>query len=256
MRKRHRLGQHLLRDPEVLDRIVQAAQVSKDDTVFEIGTGEGDLTERLCRYAGRVISAEIDGSLIEIAGQKLGKNRNLELIHCDGFIAERSFDILVSNIPYSKSRRFIEWLAGRRFKCAVVTVQREFADKVLAEPGVHNYRAVSVLAQSLFQVQRLFDVGRDAFDPPPKVSSTVLLFTPTDVGTVNRQTVSSLKTLFSFRGRRVSAAMKTIFKNDEERLNRVKEVYSDTLLNRRIESLTPDEALGMAKMLAGSKDDE
>ncbi|MFQ6135329.1 MAG: ribosomal RNA small subunit methyltransferase A, partial [Nitrososphaerales archaeon] len=206
MRKRRRLGQHLLRDPEILDRIVKAAYVSSDDTVFEIGTGEGDLTERLCISAGRVISTEIDRTLLETAERRLKEYRNLELILGDGFGTERSFDILVSNIPYSKSGRFIEWLAGRRFKRAVVTVQREFADKVLAELGSHNYRAVSVLAQALFQIQRLFDVGRDAFDPPPKVSSSVLLFRPRGVGAVNRQTVSSLKTLFSFRGRRVSSA--------------------------------------------------
>ncbi len=255
MRKRRRLGQHRLRDQETLARIVKAAQVTSDDTVFEIGTGLGDLTELLCRSAGRVISAEIDEGLILTAERRLKKYRNLELILGDAFSTERRFDILVSNIPYSKSRRFVEWLAERKFKHAVVTVQREFADKVLAEPMSRNYRSVSVLAQGLFQVQRLFDVGSDVFEPPPKVSSTVLIFKPRGVEAVNRRTVSSLKTLFSFRGRRLSSAVKTVVRNDEVRLRRVKEIYGDALLRRRVETLTVDEAFRMAKTLVETEDE-
>lgn len=255
MGKRRRLGQHLLRDAETLDRIVDAAEISAGDVVFEIGAGEGDLTGRLCRYAGRVVAAEVDRVMFEAAEERLKGYVNLKLILGDGFSVEWSFDVLVSNLPYSASAKFIGWLAGRRFKRAVVTVQREFADKVLAENGARNYRAVSVLAQASFHIQKLFDIGRSAFEPPPKVGSTVLLLRPRGSVPVSRATVSSLKTLFSFRGRRLSAAMRTLFKDDPGGLKRFEEVFGGELLLRRVERLTVDEALRVAEMLAGHEDE-
>ncbi len=254
MTKRHRLGQHLLKNEEILDKIVQAAQISRNDIVFEIGAGEGDLTFRLCGNASTVISTEIDRLMIKRAAAKLKECRNLELIHIDGFSLEKNFDILVSNIPYSKSGRFIEWLVGRKFKRAVVTVQNEFADKILAGPGSHNYRYVSVVAQAIYKIHKLFEVKNEEFDPPPKVNSTVLLFRPRKMVRPNNQTFSSLKTLFSFKGRRISAALRTMFKNDEANLKLLKVIYKEDLFQRRVEDLTPDEALKLANRLIRFKE--
>ncbi len=251
MKRRHRLGQHLLKDPEILDRIVEAANLSRDSTVFEIGTGEGDLTERLCRYAGQVVSTEVDRGMFEVAEPKLRGHQNLELILGDGFSVNRFFNVLVSNIPYSRSRQFVEWLVEKRPERAVVTVQMEFGDKLLAGPGADNYRAVTVVAQALFHVTRLFNVGREAFSPPPQVDSTVLLLQPRTGVQVDLQLVSSLKTLFSFRGRQVSSALKHIFK-DEMRLQRLREALGDEMLRTRIEHLTVDEAVSIAKRLVES----
>jgi 16S rRNA (adenine1518-N6/adenine1519-N6)-dimethyltransferase len=240
VKRRRRLGQHLLKDSEVLNQIVGAAHISVDSIVFEIGTGEGDLTEILCRCAGQVISTEIDRDMFETAALRLSDYRNLELILGDGFSVNRFFNVLVSNIPYSKSRRFVEWLVERR--------QKEFGDKLLAEPGAANYRAVTVVAQAFFQVTRLFNVGREAFSPPPQVDSTVLLLQPRGDAPIDLQLVSSLKTLFSFRGRQVSSAAKHIFK-DEEALQRFHEHFGDELFRKRVEHLTVDEAVNIAKTL-------
>lgn len=253
MKRRRRLGQHLLKDAEILDRIVEAAHLSRDSIVFEIGTGEGDLTERLCRYAGQVISAEIDRGMFEVAASNLQGYRNLELILGDGFSVNRSFNVLVSNIPYSRSRQFVEWLVEKRPERAVVTIQKEFGDKLLAEPGADNYRAVTVVAQAFFLVTWLFDVGREAFSPPPQVDSTVLLLQLRRDVQVDLQLVSSLKTLFSFRGRQVSSALKHIFK-DEVKLQRFRETLGDEMLRTRVEHLTVDEAVNIAKRLVKSTD--
>lgn len=250
-RQRQRLGQHLLKDPGILDRIVEAAQISGDSTVFEIGAGEGDLTDRLCHSsAGRVVSTEIDRDLFEVAEARLRVYRNLEIILGDGFAVDRRFNILVSNIPYSRSRQFIEWLVEKRPERAVVTIQKEFGDKILAEPGARNYRAVSVLAQAFFQVTKVFDVGREAFSPPPRVDSTVLLFLSKRDAPTDLRVVSSLKTLFSFRGRQVSSALKHLFK-DNAKLQRFREAYGDEMLSKRVERLSVDEAVRLAEMLVG-----
>lgn len=253
MKRRHRLGQHLLKDAKILDRIVEAAHLSRDSIVFEIGTGEGDLTERLCRYAGQVISTEIDRGMFKVATSNLQGCRNLELILGNGFSVNRSFNVLVSNIPYSRSRQFVEWLVEKRPERAVVTIQKEFGDKLLAEPGADNYRAVTAVAQAFFQVTRLFDVGREAFSPPPQVDSTVLLLQLRRDVQVDLQLVSSLKTLFSFRGRQVSSALKHIFK-DEVKLQRFRETLGDKMLRTRVEHLTVDEAVNIAKRLVKSTD--
>lgn len=254
MKRRHRLGQHLLKDAEILDRIVEAANLSTNSIVFEIGTGEGDLTARLCRYAGQVISAEIDRDMFKVAASNLQGCRNLELILGDGFSVNRSFNVLVSNIPYSRSRQFVEWLVEKRPERAVVTIQKEFGDKLLAEPGADNYRAVTVVAQAFFQVTWLFDVGREAFSPPPQVDSAVLLLQPRKRGgvQVDLQMVSSLKILFSFRGRLVSSALKHIFK-DEAKIQRFRETFEEEMFRKRIEHLTVDEAVSIAKQLVASK---
>ncbi len=253
MKRRRRLGQHLLKDAEILDRIVKAAHLSRDSIVFEIGTGEGDLTKRLCQYAGQVISTEIDSDMFEAATSNLHDCRNLELILGDGFSVNRSFNVLVSNIPYSRSRQFIEWLVEKRPERAVVTIQKEFGDKLLAGPGADNYRAVTVVTQAFFQVTWLFDVGREAFSPPPQVDSTVLLLQPRRDVQVDLQLVSSLKTLFSFRGRQVSSALKHIFK-DEAKLQRLRETFGEEMLRKRVEHLTVDEAVSIAERLVESED--
>jgi len=251
MRKRQKLGQHLLRDPKILDRIVKASRITQGEVVFEIGTGEGHLTEKICKTANRVISVEVDQHFIEIAKIRLRNFKNLELIHGDGFKIERKFDVLVSNIPYSKSLILIEWLSSRQFKRGVVTVQKEFADKILAEPGLSNYRAISVLAQSRFTIQKLFEIEKKSFYPPPNVNSMVLLFKPKRAEPVQPQIVSALKTLFSFRGRLVSPAIKSILKNNERELKMMVDILEYTLLRKRIERLSVEEAFGIAKMLAG-----
>ena len=100
MRKRQKLGQHLLTDPTTLDRIVKASEIKLEEVVFEIGTGGGHLTEKICKSGNRVISVELDQKFFKIAKERLGYLKNLELIHGDGFKIERKFDILVTNIPY------------------------------------------------------------------------------------------------------------------------------------------------------------
>ncbi len=256
MRQRQKLGQHLLKDSKILNRIVKASKINQEEVVFEIGTGEGHLTEKICTSASRVISVEVDQHFVEIAKIRLRKFKNLELIHGDGFKIDRKFDVLVSNIPYSKSLKFIEWLSRKKLKRGVVTVQKEFADKILAEPGLSNYRAISVLARSRFTIQKLFEIEKDYFTPPPKVNSSVLLFKPKRAEPVHPQIVSSLKTLFSFRGRLVSPAIKSILKNNEKGLKIMIDVLDYTLLQTRVERLNVEEAFEIAKMLAEINNEE
>lgn len=199
--KTQRLGQHFLADRSVLERIVQACDLSGTETVFEAGTGTGILTRELCKHAGRVVSYEVDRKLFTRAQSM--EIPNLKLVNGDIFKEKDvAFDMFVSNLPYSKSREAFEWLAVRKFERAIVMVQKEFGDKLRARPGERNYRAISAIASHCFAIEPLFDVGVSAFEPRPKVDSTVLKITP--VHTAGRQQIRNANLLFSKRNRKAS----------------------------------------------------
>lgn len=193
----------MLVDRHVLAKIIDADRIDREEIVLEAGSGQGILTAELCKAAKRVISFEVDKRLYNQAKARL-QFQNLVLVNADLF-KKRSidFDVFVSNLPYSRSRDAIEWLATQRFNRAIVMVQREFADKLVASPGNENYRAISALASYCFSIEKLFKVGRQAFEPPPKVESVVIRLTP--VNTVTRRTVGNLNLLFSKRNKKASS---------------------------------------------------
>lgn len=233
MNRRRRLGQHLLVDSNVLNAILDSAKLDKDEVVYEIGTGNGILTAELCTRAGSVISCDVDKDMITATKGILGKYDNLTLLHADGFKFDVTFDVFVSNLPYSKSRRALEWLASRKFNRAVVMVQKEFAMKILSNSG-GNYRAVSALAQHCFNMQIIMNVNRNSFNPKPRVDSILLKIVQNR--RIDSDVVKALKFLFSYRGKKVSSVARK-FK------------IRDINIDKRIEQLTPSEAIGLATMI-------
>ena len=205
MIRRRRLGQHFLRSQDTARRMVEAAGIAGNETVLEIGPGRGIVTPHLCRRAGRVIAVEIDEGLYRGLRRSL-RFGNLEIIHGDGFAAGVRFDVLVSSLPYSQSRRAVEWLSQQEFSRAVIVVQREFADKLTAT--LRNRRAVSVLASWAFEIETVCAAPRDGFDPPPEVDSVVMRITQRNRATAGL--VSALNLLFSQRRKTVQSILKRL----------------------------------------------
>ena len=198
--KRQRLGQHMLVDGKVLSRIMDAAEISKSEIACEVGTGLGTLTAELCKRSKHVVSFEVDAELFAMARQELHFD-NLELVKADLFRSgDMSCDVFVSNLPYSRSRDAIEWLATQKFGRAVVMAQREFAEKLAAAPGDRDYRAISALASYCFKITKVASVDRKSFSPQPRVDSVILKIVP--VHRVTRDTISKLNFLFSKRNRK------------------------------------------------------
>jgi len=228
--KTRALGQHFLADRHVLDRIIAASALAKNETACEAGTGNGVLTEELCKHAGRVISYEVDKRLYE--GAQSMDFENLQLVNADLFkLEDVKFDAFVSNLPYSRSRDSMQWLATMQFRRAIVMVQREFADKISAMPGDENYRAISSICSYCFKIERLFSVGRDAFNPPPKVQSEVLRLMP--VHTITLDTIKKVNGLFSQRNKKAARVASRMG---------VQVDFGD----RRIDQLEPEEIMRMA----------
>jgi 16S rRNA (adenine1518-N6/adenine1519-N6)-dimethyltransferase len=196
MIKRRLLGQHFLISPLIAKSIVDSAHISKDDIVLEIGTGHGILTPLLCRDAKQVISVEKDPVLYSQAKDTLSHVPNLTLEQGDAFKKNIEFTVLVSNLPYSESRTAIEWLVQRKFKCAVIMVQKEFAQKLAKKDGKER-RAISVLASYCLDIENILDVKKTNFRPPPKVDSVVISIISKHV--LSGQIIHTVNKLFSFK---------------------------------------------------------
>lgn len=177
------LGQHFLVDGNVLRRLLEAADLSPADTVLEIGPGIGTLTEELCGRAGRVVAVEMDRRLLAALAEALGPRPNLEVVEGDamrvdltGLVAPGERVVTVSNLPYNVATPLILRLLRElpQMERMVVTVQRELADRYLAQPGSPEYGGVSVKMRFLAEVRRLAYVPPTVFFPPPRVESALL----------------------------------------------------------------------------------
>jgi 16S rRNA A1518/A1519 N6-dimethyltransferase RsmA/KsgA/DIM1 with predicted DNA glycosylase/AP lyase activity len=213
--------------------MVRLAEVGRDDRVLEIGTGRGALTRELSGLSSSFDAFELDRTNY-LATKELGLD-DVALHLGDAFAGPREFDVLVSSLPYSESSRFVEWLSGHRYDRAVVLLQRDFVVKLLARPGRGEYRAVSVISQISSDVRPELDVARECFDPPPKVSSTVVVIRPRDV--LSPDDIMSVKMLFSQRRRKLSGALKQL----GLRAGKV----DPQLLSRRVQDLSPSDFRGL-----------
>ena len=197
----------MLVDRLILDKIISAAYIGKDQIVLEAGTGQGILTAELCKYAKQVISYEVDIKLYRKVQEQrlLLQFMNLQLVNADLFKTKdpHFFDVFVSNLPYSRSRDAVEWLSTQKFDRAIIMVQKEFADKLIARPASKNYRAISALAAHCFTMEKLFKVRRESFEPQPKVESSLIRIIP--INTITREVIRNINLLFSRRNKKASS---------------------------------------------------
>jgi 16S rRNA (adenine1518-N6/adenine1519-N6)-dimethyltransferase len=185
------LGQNFLHDPNVLEKIVNAAEVAPGYTVLEVGPGTGALTVLLAQRADRLIAVEIDDRLLPILQAQLKDFPNAELIHAD--ILETDVQKLVgngdylvcANLPYYITSAILRHLleVPHKPKRLVLTVQQEVADRLLAQPDDMSLLAVSV--QYYGKVKMVSKIGAAAFWPRPDVASAVIRIDVYDTPPVN-----------------------------------------------------------------------
>jgi 16S rRNA (adenine1518-N6/adenine1519-N6)-dimethyltransferase len=235
-------GQHMLVDQRIVEKIVSAANIRKDEIVLEAGTGQGILTMELCRHAKQVISYEVDANLYEKAQEQLLQyfNNNLRLVKADLFKTKDAplFDIFVSNLPYSRSRDAIEWLSTQKFDRAIIMVQEEFANKLIARPSGKNYRAISALAAHCFTIEKLFKVRKESFEPQPKVESSIIRITP--INTISKETIRNINLLFSRRNKNASSVA--------DEIGIIVDV--DRYGSRKIDQIDPTDLIRMAEWIS------
>ena len=189
---RKRFGQHWLKDQEVLDQIVNAANLNIDDCVLEVGPGKGALTEKLIQSHARFIQAiEIDKDLVHVLKKRFSHQNKFSLREGDVLSApleaENGLIInkVVANIPYNITGPLLRRLIGGlgkgpeiNFESLVLLMQKEVAQRINALPGDTNFSALSVRIQLLADCQAVCDVPPKCFQPEPKVDSKVILIKP------------------------------------------------------------------------------
>jgi len=224
--KRTRFGQHSLIDYSTISKIIESCDVRKKDTVLEFGTGNGYLTREISRLAKIVYSFEIDKELYSKAKTFLMNVQNIRIFNEDFFAHDPFvFDFFLSNIPYSKSKEIMKWLSLHEFREAVIMVQKEFSEKLMAYPGNTKYSVVTVLTQYCFDIEPLFEVSKDSFLPPPQIQSTVIRL-KSKKKKMSRKIIANLEYLFSHRNKNVVS----LLNNRQYDNKRIDELNIETLV--------------------------
>ncbi|MHC1586070.1 MAG: 16S rRNA (adenine(1518)-N(6)/adenine(1519)-N(6))-dimethyltransferase RsmA [Candidatus Hecatellaceae archaeon] len=254
VKPRRRLGQSFMVDATLLERLADYGEVSSSDRVLEVGGGLGFLTEVLARRAGKVLTVEADPKLFRLLQRKFKGRANVELIFGDFLklnLAGR-YDKVVSNPPYSISSPLIFKILEAPFRLAVLTLQQEFAERMVARPGSHSYGRLTVTAYYWADVEILEKISKDSFYPKPEVDSVVVRLKPRSKPPFKLEDYSFfsevVKLLFSQRRRKLSKALQTLSKLKPE-LKLVKPYQEIPYLERRVFTLSPEEFAEISNVL-------
>jgi 16S rRNA (adenine1518-N6/adenine1519-N6)-dimethyltransferase len=178
---RQKLGQHFLRNGAILERIAAAVCPQSEATVVEIGPGRGALTEKLLAKAHRVVAIELDRELARYLRQKFAGEPKLEIVEGDALSTDlgRWGSVpIAGNLPYYAATPILEKTIRLKPPRAVFLVQKEVAERLVAQPGQRAYGYLTVATALFASARLLLEIRPGAFEPPPAVDSAVVLLEP------------------------------------------------------------------------------
>lgn len=178
VRPKKKLSQNFVVDPHLINTILSRVRKCKPKRILEIGGGIGTLTFYLSDIAEEVVTIEVDKKLIKILENEVARRKgNVKVVYGDILKAYKrlgSFDVIVSNIPYHISSKILFILTEIKFEKALLTFQKEFANRLLAKPNEPDYGRLTVMANFYFNIEYLGTYPPSSFYPPPKVYSTLI----------------------------------------------------------------------------------
>ncbi len=266
-RPRKRFAQHWLRSEQALEKIVAAAQLCQSDRLLEIGPGTGILTRHLLPEVEALVAVEIDRDLCKKLVKSLGKEENFLLLqgdilsldldsHLVAFPRFHNPNKVVANIPYNITGPILEKLLGTiaqpvqtNYELIVLLLQKEVAQRLVAQPATKAFGALSVRVQYLATCEYICDVPSIAFYPPPKVDSAVVRLTPSVVSTpaINPKYLDTLLKLgFANRRKMLKNNLKSII--DSDRLTQLLEKLNINP-HSRAENLSVQEWITLSNQL-------
>ncbi|HAC62656.1 MAG TPA: 16S rRNA (adenine(1518)-N(6)/adenine(1519)-N(6))-dimethyltransferase [Cyanothece sp. UBA12306] len=232
---RKRFAQHWLRSEIALEQIIDAGQLKKSDRLLEIGPGTGILTRRLLSNVQSLVAVELDRDLCRRLAKSLGKIENFLLLQGDiisldlakqleQFPQFQPLNKVVANIPYNITGPILEKLLGTiahpqqpPYNLIVLLVQKEVADRIVAQTKTKAYGALSVRIQYLAHCDYISDVSSKAFEPPPKVDSAIIRLQPRTLENpaINPQQLDKLLKLgFANRRKMLHNNLKSVIESD------------------------------------------
>lgn len=255
---RKRLGQNFLVDNHVLQRLLFYASVSDVDVVLEVGAGFGFLTRLLAQKCRKVVAVEVDSKIVKILREQLRGLPNVELVEGDVLKASVPFfNKVVSAPPYSISSPLLFWLLERNFDYAVLTFQKEFAERLNAAVGSKEYSRLTVSTYYRADIELLDHVPKEAFYPAPDVDSTIVQIKPRKPPfrvAGEKLFFELVQTLFTQRNRKVRKVVIPFLQRQgfgrEEALK-----ISDSILfhDKRVRELAPEDFGAIANEIARKK---
>jgi 16S rRNA (adenine1518-N6/adenine1519-N6)-dimethyltransferase len=198
VRPQTKLGQNFLIDLNLLRVLLDAAELDRHDVVLEVGTGTASLTVHLAERAGDVVTVEIDRQLYQLASEELIDHSNVAMLAMDALEGKNRLNPevvaaveqrvaaepgrrfkLVANLPYQIATPLVMnlLLLDRPPAAMIVTIQKELADRIVAQPGSRDYGALSIWVQSQCRVELVRTLPPSVFWPRPKVTSAILRIT-------------------------------------------------------------------------------
>jgi 16S rRNA (adenine1518-N6/adenine1519-N6)-dimethyltransferase len=240
---RKRFGQNFLIDSQIIERIVATIAPKDDDKLIEIGPGKGALTLPLLENLKTMKVIEIDRDLISILESQ--NHKNLNVIQADAlnfnFSELEQKSRIVGNLPYNISSPLLFHLLDHRHNIIDMTfmLQKEVVDRIVAPHGSKTYGRLSVMMQAFFEVDLMFTVPKESFDPQPKIESAIIYLKPKESTTLTESVLLEkvVKAAFSQRRKTLKNCLKLILSQEQTNID----------LSRRAEMLSVDEFIHLTQ---------
>ena len=238
-----RFGQNFLIDAQIIARIVATIAPNKKDNIIEIGPGKGALTEPLLERLNTMKVIEIDQDLINLLKSK--NHQKLVIIEADalkfdfGRLQEKAR--IIGNLPYNISSPLLFHLLNHRDKIIDMTfmLQKEVVDRIIAPHGNKIYGRISVMIQAFFEVDLMFSVPKESFNPQPKIESAIIYLKPRKDELLKESSLLEkiVKAAFSHRRKTLKNCLKSIIEQEQTNID----------LSRRAEMLSVNEFINLTK---------
>ena len=252
------LGQNFLTNPYIFPKLIEYASLEKSDVVLDVGAGFGFLTVFLSDKCKMILAVEKDHKMVEALRERLQNLGNACVLEGDIMQVELPrFNKLISIPPYYLSSRLVTWLLEREFECAVLILQKEFINRLVAPIGSRSYGWLTIITYLNAYAEPLDAVPKTMFYPEPEVDSVILRLKP-------RRTLAfevsnglffkhMVRWLFTQRNKKLGNAVKPFIKSyfnlgDEETKEKS---FSLPFREKRVMEMTPEDFGELANVLVG-----
>jgi len=245
-------GQNFLIDASVIRFHLSQASLTPSDVVLEIGPGLGNLTKCIIPQVKKVFVIESDRKIYAFLCNKFSVFSNVECIFGDAIKVEwPKFSKCLSNLPYQISSPITFKLFKHNFELAVLMYQKEFAERLIAQPGSKQYSRLSVMLSIHAYCDYLLTIKPTSFYPSPKVESALVKITPHKPLVQAEEFPSFVTSLFNNKGRTVRAVVKRLLKNYELSSSNSEQILNclGDLSSRRVFTLSTSEIISLYKRL-------